>query len=208
MYGTNETKGAGAEAKRGKSRRAKRLARAIVPVVLVGLLAPAAAAGSSTKVHLAGPTSQKLIVQSAALRETKATDWTPVPDGLHWVGLAPGKSAIITARFTGSSACWEEGGEGENSRCDVRILINNQPADPFNWVPGFDGTHGQAQPVLESHTTEGVKCLTNTSDKYGLQVFVQVNWRVVSAHADGDVPRFALASSMLTIERHDTASCG
>jgi hypothetical protein len=184
---------------------------AAAPVALVTIVATAAWGDFSVnKLMTAGPVTKRIVLPTADIRETQSSEWSKVSSnaGYYGIFLPPGKSALVSARFTAASSCSEEGGAGENSSCEARIAIGDFPGLPVSLVYPFDTTeHATAKKwEMENHTVEAHSCVKNGSTQYAKAVPVQVEWRVSPAGNDGVKPTFVLANSSLTIDLADNCT--
>jgi len=155
-----------------------------------------------------GPITYKRVVTYRLPQTTSSTTFVDLPNSANLIAIAPGRSALINARFHAESRCNEVGGAGEQNWCEVRIMIGGVEgypqssigADNFSFDSTDDGTETVAS--WEGHALERHRCVRNGGTTT-LVVPVTIQWRVTNFGGDADLPNFWLDDFSFVAERAD-----
>jgi hypothetical protein len=136
---------------------------------------------------------------------TSSTAWTNLSAGT--VPVLPGRTALITGRWTGETSC--VGGGAVSNWCTMRIRINGQDAHPRAFTDfAIDSTNGGTAPAndWEGHVIERHWCVRNPSTTATLNVSVAVDWAVRDGVAGAPIPVFRTDDWSFVMERADNCS--
>lgn len=203
-----------------------RLALFGVPVVIVALSGTFAIADThGGNPQLAGrqhATTHRILTGGPLISVRRNTDTLPfttsstsfvlIPNSISTVSVPAQSSRLINVRFTAESACSESGGVGESNWCKIRILIGGVEAYPQNELNApstlaFDSTDDgtESSSSWESHTTEGARCIKNTSTQ-AISIRVVVQAAVTNLGGDADLPVFWLDDRTLDTSVYNRCS--
>jgi hypothetical protein len=155
-----------------------------------------------------GPITFKRVVTYRLPQTTSSTTFVDLPNSANVIPIAPGRSALINARFHAETRCSEFDGVGEQNWCEVRIMIggvegypqSSVGADSYAFDSTDDGTETTAS--WEGHALERHRCITNTGATV-LVVPVTVQWKVTNFGGDAYLPNFWLDDFSFVAERSD-----
>jgi hypothetical protein len=109
-----------------------------------------------------GLSDWRAVARGDSATVTTSTSFVPIPGASQTVVVPANVRALITARFTGESACYQLGGPGAATWCSVRLVISRSGVPPVEMQPasGFDfafdstnvGADGRSS--WESHSVE------------------------------------------------------